>query len=54
MLIALNPNARAPVRDDLDKRGRENTGEVDQSKAIGFNAGAAREHNTDLHSCPTL
>lgn len=54
MPIALNSNAWAPVSDDLDKRGRENTLDVDQSKATGFNAGATREHYTNLHSCPIL
>lgn len=51
MPISLNPNERAPVRDDLDKRSRENPGAVDQRKATGFTAKAARNHYTDLHSC---
>lgn len=51
MPISLNPNERAPVRDDLDKRSRENPGAVDQRKATGFTTEAARKHYTDVHSC---
>lgn len=41
MHITLNPNAQPPVRDDLDKRSRENLEDSDQSKDTGFISEAA-------------
>lgn len=38
-----NANAWAPVRNDLDERSREKSGDVDQNKTAGFIEEAARK-----------
>lgn len=43
-----NANVWAPVQNDLDERSRENSGDVDQNKAAGLIAEAARKQ-TQTH-----